>query len=303
MTTPRSAASGRLLLLAAALLWSVGGLIAKSPPVQEIPLDQRGPMLACYRALFAALSLAPFVRWRLVRWQPGLLPMALSYATMNLLYISALTRTTAAAAIFLQYTSAAWAFLLGWVYLREKSNRSDVFALGFALAGITAIVLGESHAEHTLGNLLGLASGLAYAGVVVGLRGLRQQDPAWLVLLNNLVGGLALLPWVLTFEVRLDAAQWAVLAGFGVVQLGVPYILFARGLQSVTAQEASLITIIEAVLNPLWVWLLLGEIAPAATWIGGGLIVSGLVLRYTVFAPRAPRDASRDAGRDARIET
>jgi drug/metabolite transporter (DMT)-like permease len=286
-----------MLLLAAALLWSIGGLIAKSPPVQEIPLDHRGPILACYRALFAALSLAPFVRWRRVRWQPGLLPMALSYATMNVLYISALTRTTAAAAIFLQYTSAAWACLLGWLLLRETSHRRDVLALGFALAGIAWIVLGESHAEHMIGNLLGLASGLAYAGVVVGLRGLRQQDPAWLVLLNNLVGGVVLLPWVLTFDVRLDGTQWAVVAAFGVIQLGIPYILFARGLQSVTAQEASLITIIEAVLNPLWVWLLLGEMAPAATWIGGGLIVGGLVLRYTVLAPRgAPRDGPIESG-------
>jgi hypothetical protein len=96
-----------------------------------------------------------------------------------------------------------------------------------------------------------------------------------------------LLPWVLTFDVALSGTQWSLIVAFGVVQLGIPYILFARGVRSVAAQEASLITILEAVLNPIWVWMLIGEAAPAATWIGGTLIVCGLILRYTVFAPAA----------------
>ncbi len=278
--------TSRALLLAAALLWSLGGVLAKNGWIERIPLDARGPLLACYRALFAAVCLIPFVNWRRVRWRHGLLPMALSYAAMNGLYVSAMTRTTAAAAIFLQYTATAWAVLLGWLLLRERVHRGDLVALALAVTGILCIVVAEWSGSHAIGNLLGLASGLAYAGVVVGLRGLREEDPFWLVFVNNIIGGLALLPWVWSMDVPLDAGQWGVIAAFGVIQMAIPYVLFARAVRGVSAHEAALLTIIEAVLNPLWVLVFVGELAPASTWLGGGLIVTGLVLRYTVFAPR-----------------
>ena len=216
-------------------------------------------------------------------------PMVVSYAVMNVLYVTALTRTTAAAAIFLQYTAAAWAAVLGWLLLRERAGRADLTAIAFAVAGIVCIVAGESGSEHFLGNIIGLGSGLTYAGVIVGLRGLRNADPYWLVMLNNLAAGLVLLPWVLTMDVSLDAVQWTIVAGFGVLQLGAPYVLFARAVRSVPAHEATLIAILEAILNPIWVWIAAGELASSATWIGGGLIVSGLILRYTVFAQQPPR--------------
>ena len=275
------------LLLTAALLWSLGGILAKNHWIEQIPLASRGPVLACWRALFAAACLAPLVRWRRVRWRPALLPMALSYAAMNLLYVSALTRTTAAAAIFLQYTATAWAALLGWLLLGERVRRGDLVALALAAAGIACIVTAEWSGANALGNWLGVASGAGYAGVIVGLRSLRDEDPFWLVLLNNLTAGLALLPWVLHMPVSLSAPQWGVIAAFGAVQLALPYVLFARALRGVSAHEAALLTISEAVLNPFWVWLFIGEIAPASTWIGGSLIIAGLVLRYTVFAPAA----------------
>src|SRR5690349_2934623 len=111
-------ARGRMLLLAAAVLWSTSGLFLKSPPLARIPQFERGPVLACYRALFAAAFLAPFVSRAAIRFRPALVPMSLSFAAMNLLFVTAMTRTTAGAAIFLQYTSTVWAFALGWFFFR-----------------------------------------------------------------------------------------------------------------------------------------------------------------------------------------
>lgn len=286
-------ASGRWLLLTAALLWSLGGLLVKCPPMQTIPLEVRGPLLACYRALFAAACIAPFVDWKKVRWHPALVGMTLSYAVMNVLYVSALTRTSAAAAIFLQYTSTAWAFVLGAIFLQERSDRGSRVALVFALSGIVWIIAAEWQGAHATGNLLALGSGMAYAGVVIGLRALRALDSAFLVLANNVVAGLVLLPWALSVDVSLDAVQWSVVAALGVLQMGVPYLLFARGLRSVKASEAALLTLIEAVLNPVWVWLLWGEVAPLSTWAGGTLILAGLVVRYTWFRPGPPAGESQ----------
>ena len=277
---------GRLLLFAAAVLWSLSGLLVKSPPVQELPEAYRGPVLACYRGLFAAAFLLPLVQWRSVRWRPMLVPMVLAFTSMNLLFVTAMTRTTAAAAIFLQYTSTPWAFLLGLLFLRERIDRGNLVALVFALAGIACIVASDWNGANFAGNLLALGSGFSYAVVVFTLRWLRDEDSAWLVMLNHLVAGAVLLPWILSLGVPLDARQWGLAAVLGIVQMALPYVLFARSVRYVTTQEAALLPIIEPILNPLWVWLFWGETVGATTWLGGSLILGGLVLRFALLPRR-----------------
>lgn len=263
-------------------------MFLKSPPLERLPEFERGPVLACYRALFAAAFLAPFVSRDAIRFRPMLVPMSLSFAAMNLLFVTAMTRTTAGAAIFLQYTSTVWAFGLGWLFFHERIDRKSLATLACVVAGIVCIVAGETSSAHFIGNLIALASGLSYAGVIVSLRALRGENAAWLIALNHLVSGLVLLPWVLTLDVSLDAAQWSLVALLGIVQMALPYVLFARGVRTVSAQDAALLTLIEPVLNPVWVWLFWRERVEYATWIGGALILGGLALRYLQPAGRRP---------------
>jgi drug/metabolite transporter (DMT)-like permease len=257
----------------------------KSPPLEAIPVGERGPLVACFRALLAGLCLAPFVNWKRARFHQRMVPMALAFAAMNFLFITAMTRTTAAAAIFLQYTGIGWAFLFGVLFLKERVSRDNLVALGFGLAGIGWIVGGEWHGSQFLGTLLALCSGLAYGAVIASLRALREENSAWLVVLNHLVSAAVLLPWVITQGLIPSGTQWALIAVLGAFQMGLPYVLFARGMTGVPAQEAGLITLLEAILNPLWVWLFWGEEVATSTWIGGGLILTGLVVRYVVFRP------------------
>lgn len=282
-----AALRGRLLLVIAAILWSLSGVLVKSTPLQALPIDDRGPLVACFRALIAAAALLPFVRWRAVRLHWGLVPMVLSFATMNVLFVSAMTITTAAAAIFLQYTATVWAFVFGTLFLREKVTRENLIALGFGLAGIAWIVAGNWSGGDFLGILLALGSGVGYGGVVVSLRALHREDSAWLVVLNHLVAGAILIPWVVSRGVVPDVPQWGVIAALGVLQMGLPYVLFCRGVAHVSSQEAALITLLEAVLNPLWVFLVWGERVTTATWVGGGLIIAGLLLRYVRIPGRS----------------
>ncbi len=290
----------RWLLVAAALLWSTSGAIIKSASLSSLPAIERGPILACYRALFAAAFLLPFVRLGSLRWRPMLLPMVASFAAMNLLFVTAMTKTTAAAAIFLQYTSTLWAFVFGVVFLGERISRGNLVALICTIAGIGWIVAADWTTGNFSGNLLAIASGAAYAGVIVTLRWLRDEDSAWLVALSHLASGVILLPFVLTFRASLDWEQWALVATLGIGQMAIPYVLFARGVRSLQTQEAALLTLMEPVLNPLWVWLFWGEAAPVSTWVGGGLILGGLAARYLLFpvdslsAPSIPPAAPGD---------
>ena len=292
--TSAETSRGRWLVLAAALLWSTSGLFVKSPPLARIPEMDRGPLLACYRALFAALFLIPAVRPAAVRFRPMLVPMTAAFTAMNLLIVTALTRTTAAAAIFLQYTSAAWAFLFGVLWLREPVERGNLVALLVAVCGIVWIVVGDRSGGNVVGNLLALTSGVAYAAVIICLRHLRNESTAWLVALNHIIAGLVLLPWAISLNVQLDVTQWLLAAGFGIVQMGLPYYLFARGVRYLSAQEAALIALTEPIFNPVWVALVWREPVSATTWIGGAFIVGGLAIRYLRFPN--PRDDDEQNG-------
>lgn len=278
--------NGRLLLLAAAVLWSTNGLIVKSPPLQAIPLEDRGWLLACYRSLFASIALLPLVNWRRTRWRPGLLVSVATFTAMNTLYVIGLTRTSAAAATFLQYTSTVWVFLFGWLALKERVHRGNVVALLSALVGIAWIVLSERDQQRADGNLFALGSGLGYAGVILSLRWLRDEDSAWVTFLNHLVSGLVLLPVVLPRGIELQPLQWLLVALLGILQMGLPYVLAARGVRLVTAQEASLLLLLEPILNPIWVWLCWHEPVGWPTLIGGGLILGGLAVRYLAWPDR-----------------
>jgi len=276
-----TALQGRLLLVAASLLWSTSGLIVKSPPLERLlPLAERGPTIACYRAMAAAICLLPFVSYSKIRWRWGLLPLVGCFAAMNWLFISAMTYTTAAAAIFLQHTGTFWAFILGIVVLKEPLRRQNLWALGFALAGIAWIVAADWNGSQFRGTVMALASGLAFGGVVVSLRYLRDEHGPWLIALCHAVSCAALLPWVLSGTAKVDITQGSLIALLGVGQMAIPYVLFSRGLKNIPAQEAALIPLLEPICNPLWVWLCWDEAVPMATIVGGALIMTGLVSRY-----------------------
>jgi drug/metabolite transporter (DMT)-like permease len=177
--------------------------------------------------------------------------------------------------------------------LKERIDRGNAIALVCAITGIVWIVASEQSSAHFAGNLIALASGLAYAGVMLSLRALRDEDSAWLIALNHLASGLVLLPWVLMMNVPLDGRQWSLVGALGVLQMALPYVLFARGVRTVRTQEAALLTLIEPILNPLWVWIFWGEFPGTATCIGGGLIIGGLAIRYLAFPATPVSDRTR----------
>jgi DME family drug/metabolite transporter len=281
---------GRLLVLAAALMWSTSGMLGK---LIALP----GPTMACYRALFATLTLLPFLNRRTIRFRPAMLGMIACFATMNICYVTSITLTTAANAIFLQYTAPGWMFLASVFLLREPMDRRSLIGLLIGLAGVTTIVAGSWH-DTALGVALGLASGITYGGVAVFLRVLRDEDPYWLTVLNHLVSGLVLLPVVLrdfdSNALAITAWQWVGLAVYGAAQMAIPYTFFSRGLSVVTPQEAGLITLLEPVVNTFLTWLAVGEVPSASTMIGGTIILAGVSSRYLggSSAPGKAHDAN-----------
>jgi drug/metabolite transporter (DMT)-like permease len=269
---------GRLCVVAAAVLWSSSGLCAKAPIFDDWPLESRGVLLAFWRASFAGVLLIPAVRRP--KWDRKLIPLCVAFTAMNATYLSAMTETTAANAIWLQSTAPWWVFLMGVLVLREPFARSERFPLVIGGVGLAIILWFQRQGSDRDGVILGLLSGFSYSGVVMSLRSLRQHDAVWIVVVCHLAAAAALAPFVAGIGVWPSGSQLLVLACFGLFQMALPYVLFARGLRTITSQEATGIGLLEPILLPLWVFLAWGEEPAISTLVGGGLILAGLAMRY-----------------------
>lgn len=284
---------GRLLVLMAALLWSTSGFFAKS----RLFLGWPGPLLAFWRAAFACVIILPLVRRPSFAWL--MIPCALAYAGLNFTYLMALSQGTAANAIWLQNIAPVWVMLVGVFFLKEKATQRDWWMMGAAALGIALILCFEmgllpngrssqsvEHIQKAQAALWGTASGILYAVVVLCLRALRGQESAWIQAVNHVVTALVLLPYFwISWQTGAhwpDTQRFIVLAGFGILQLGLPYVLFTRALRTLPGHEAAGIALLEPVLVPVWAYLAYGEQPAWWTMVGGGLIFTGLCLRYGI---------------------
>jgi len=280
----RGLLAGRLCVLGAALLWSTSGLFVKAPIFDDWPEAWRGALLAFWRATFAVAVLLPAVRRP--RWRPGLAPLCIAFVVMNATFLTSMSLTTAANATWLQATAPWWVFVItGWL-VREPIARRELVPLGFAVLGV-GIILGFGLAggagSSPAGVLSGLVSGASFAGVIVAMRRLREENPVWLVAICHLAAAASLGLVVLWRGVWPSAEQLVVLAAFGAVQMAAPYLLMVRGLRTVGSQEAVGLGLVEPIILPLWVFLVWGETPAWWTLAGAALILAGLLLRYAVI--------------------
>jgi len=304
----------RLAVVAAGVLWSLGGLFIKGLTASAAwPSSALG--ITFYRSLAAALCLLPLLRGRTLPTARDAAVAIVWYVLLLALYVAATQGTTAANAIFLQYTAPFYALVLGPLFFRERFHRADAAALGVALAGVGALFLGSYQGVERLPLLMGLGSGAMFGLFLLWTRRMRYADPVAITAINNTgvavlaraallaarPAELALLPRALAGEAALLPVAGA-LALMGAVQIAVPYVLFSYGLRRLSSVEGSLLALVEPLLNPVWVALAIGEWPSPATAAGGALILAALAGRYALFPPKeAPGGGPAGPGEPADV--
>jgi drug/metabolite transporter (DMT)-like permease len=269
----------RLLLVAAAVLWSTAGAAIKLCHLS-------GWQIAGGRSLVAGVFL--LLAFRETRRRPTLpvLLVSVAYAFTVVLFVLATKLTTAANAIFIQDTAPLWVLLLSPWLVRETPTRGELLAVPVYGLGLGLFFLDELSAGQVTGNLVALASGVAFALSILGLRRLRYDGPAALVWGNLLAAAAALPLWSTGPTPR--PLDLGLLAYLGVFQLGLSYLCFSRGLEKTPAVEASLLVLLEPVLNPIWTFLLAGERPGPWAVAGGAVVLAATAWRTVVPLLRSP---------------
>ena len=272
---------GMLLVAGATVFWSLSGVFVRWLP--EVPpwtfnawrglgmaLAMLAWMLLHYRSRLGALLLATDPRSVLISGG--------CFALGSTLYIVSLQLASVAAVSCIAATSGLFAGLLARAWLGERAGAMFYGAMLLAIAGVAVIALGESGASFNglAGSLVAILVAITFAAQSVSLRRYRAlgMEPAMFAggltvfVVLSLVMGLAPIP----------SAQIATLLFMGAIQLALPLVFFMRGAQKMPAAQMVLVTMADALLNPLWVWLVHGEVPAAAVFVGGALVLLAIAI-------------------------
>lgn len=278
---------GLLLVAAGTFAWSIGGVVIRLLTVDSwtmlfwrsvvagvfllaaIALTERGGFAAAFR--------------RLDKIGYG---VAVCFASAWLFYLTSVTMTTIADALVIQATSPLIAGVLGWLLMRERVALRTWVAMAIALVGVAIMVWHSLGAGRIEGDLLAVVTAFSLSGAIVLIRHGRQVPMAPAICVG--CGIATLFAWPFAAPLSPTATDIPLLIVFGVVQMGIGLLLVTAGARLIPAAEAALITTLETVLAPLWVWLAVGENPGTATIIGGGVVFAALIV-HTLVEQRAER--------------
>jgi DME family drug/metabolite transporter len=275
-----SSAGSRLRVLAAALTFSIGGAGIKACQLTSW-------QVASFRSGIAALTLLLILPEARRGWNARAALVGIAYATTVTLFVLANKLTTSANTIFLQSTAPLYILLLSPWLLREQIRARDVLVMAVVVLGMSLLFVGTERRyatapDPTHGNILATLSGLSWALTLMGLRWMGRHEGAGsaapAVVIGNLIAFFVGLPFALPV-IGARPLDWAIVGGLGTIQIGVAYVFLTAGMRHVRALEASMLLLLEPVLNPVWSWLIHGEKPRAWSLVGGAIILGGTLVK------------------------
>jgi drug/metabolite transporter (DMT)-like permease len=277
---------GQIYVALAAIAWSTAGVLQR-----QLTLDT--PTQVFGRAVFAGAALLVYVavvdrgRVRQAFRSVGLagVAVALCVAIASAAFIGALNHASVARVLFILAVSPVLAAVLARVTLGEPITRRTAFAMAMALAGVT-LMLGAPGEGSLAGDGLAFLAALAFAAMIVITRWRHDVSMAPATCLSQVILVVAFLPLASPGEIAGGDVGW--LATLGIGQIGLGFALLTVGARLIPAAQVGLITLLEVVLGPLWVWLALDERPSTLTLAGGAIVIAAIVIQTRATPPREP---------------
>lgn len=269
---------GNVYIILAALLWSTAGVCVKYIPWSAYSI-------ACFRSICGAITFCIVMRKPHITFNRWNIAGALAMFLTGVLYMSAIKLTTAANAIVLQYTAPILIILYNTIFEHRKPSRLDLIITACVIAGCVLAFSDQFEGGGMLGNLLALASGVTFAGLMI-INRKPQTDAMESQLLGNLLSVFILMPFLLTD--RAVVFDWRIIGAalfLGFFQYGLAHVCFGIGIKRTEPVTASIISTLEPICSPLWVFLLLGEKPGTLALIGFAIVLSATAV-YNILLVR-----------------
>lgn len=255
-------------MIICSIMWSIAGILFRF-------IDCNPFVIAGWRSFFSMITVFVFMKISKMKihFTKNALLNAVFLSLTYFAFVSANKLTTAANAIVLQFTSPVFILLLSFFIFKKKIIRADVLAVAFTLSGIALFFFDKMDSGRLSGNLVGILSGIFMAAMYVFCGESGDDERMCGILLGHIITaavGIAFTPFT---QNTLDLSAFFWLAVLGVVQLGIPYILVGLALKSCPPLACCLIGVIEPLLNPLWVFLIDGEIPGTMSFVGATVIL------------------------------
>jgi drug/metabolite transporter (DMT)-like permease len=274
---------GQTYVALAAVAWSTAGVLQR-----QLTLDTSTQVFG--RAGFAGTALLIYValveRGRVAHAFRSIgvagVAVALCVATASASFIGALNHTSVARVLFILALAPVLAALLARAILGEPITRRTLVAMTLALGGL-ALMLGAPGEGSLAGDGLSFLAALAFALMIVITRLRHDVSMAPATCLSQAILLAAFLPFASPGQIGSPDVIW--LAALGIGQIGLGFALFTVGARLIPAAQAGLITLLEVVLGPVWVWLALDERPSTLTLIGCAIVIVAIVIQ-TRAAPQ-----------------
>jgi drug/metabolite transporter (DMT)-like permease len=271
---------GILAMAATAILWSIAGLFIKI-------IDWHPFAIAGLRSAIASLIIFFYLKKPHIHLSFAQVAAAVANALTMLLFVSANKTTTAANAILLQYFAPVLTVFIGAILLKERARAEHLLALPVVTAGMLIMFFDELGGGKLLGNILAIISGVTFSFYFVFMRMQKDGSPLESILLSHwLTAGICIMVSFFLPIPQVTLESLAAVVVLGIVQIGISAILFSLAIKHISAIQASLVSVIEPVFNPVWVFLVLGETPGIHAVIGGVIIISVVTLSSAINASR-----------------
>jgi len=266
---------GLLAVLASAVLWSTGGVFIKLISLNAF-------QLSVFRSALAAIVFLILFRKVAVYANGFAILNAFFYVVVLIFFVLATKLTTAANAIFLQYTAPIYVLIFEPIINKTKYEKINVITILICFLGMILFFMGEFSPGYIEGNLAALLSGIAFAAFFLGMRKNKSEYQFSSIFYGNIFIALICMPSLFTLNV-LQTNDLIMVSYLGIFQIGLAYAIFSYGLKRIYAIEASIIGMIEPVLNPVWVFFGYGEVPSFTAIIGGIIIIATISVRAFIL--------------------
>jgi len=255
-------------MAACAVLWSTAGVLIKLLPWNPM-------VIAGLRSLIAAGAVGVYFLARRERpvFSRRTLAIALSVSLTFFCFMAANKLTTAANAIVLQYSAPVFLLIYEAAFKKQKFHWMDYLVVALTLGGIALFFLDQLDAGSLLGNIIAIFAGITFAAMFISSGGVTQTVRMSGILQGHLIAAIVGIPMLLFFDTPFTAQSWLVILFLGIFQLGIPYVLYALAAKNCPPLTCTLISALEPLLNPLWVFLFVGEKPGIWALIGGAVVI------------------------------